>query len=76
MDVITDMGQQTPVREIAERFLAYHMDGTVIATAEVLGLNLDSLWDQFYLHHDPTIHMRTEDPTVSCLLYTSDAADE
>ena len=68
MEMITDQGQQTPVREIAERFLAFHMDGTVIATAEVLGLNLDSLWDQFYLHHDPTIHMRTEDPTVRAYL--------
>jgi len=68
MDILADYPSEAPVREIAERFMHYHMDGTVIATAEVLGLNLDSLWNQFYLHHDPTIHLRTQDPTVKAYL--------
>ena len=48
MDVqAIDHTHQEPasVRDIAEKMLAFHTDGTVIATAEVLGLDLNQLWD-------------------------------
>ena len=39
-----------PVREIAEKMLSYHTDGTVIATAEVLKVDVVSLWAHFVEH--------------------------
>ena len=56
--------QPSPVKDIAERMLAHHTDGTVIATAEVLGLDLQQLWDHFIQHTDPSILMRSADPVV------------
>ena len=56
------------VQDIAERMLAYHTDGTVIATAEVLGLDLQQLWGHFMEHTDPTIMLRTTDPVVLAYL--------
>ena len=60
--------QPSPVRDIAERMLAHHTDGTVIATAEVLGLDLQQLWDHFIQHTDPSILMRSADPVVLAYL--------
>lgn len=56
------------MRDIAERFLSYHMDGTVVATAEVLGLDLDSLWSVFVDHLDHHAMQRTEDPHIQAYL--------
>lgn len=56
------------MRDIAERFLSYHMDGTVVATAEVLGLDLDSLWSVFVDHLDHHAMQRTEDPHTQAYL--------
>lgn len=56
------------VHDIAERMLAHHTDGTVIATAEVLGLDLNQLWAHFVEHTDPTILMRSQDPVVLAYL--------
>lgn len=65
-----DHTQEEPgsVRDLAERMLAFHTDGTVIATAEVLGLDLNQLWDHFICHTDPTILMRSTDPVVLAYL--------
>lgn len=49
-------------RQIAERYMAHHTDGTVIATAEVLGLNLQQLWWSFFKHHYPRIQQQSDDP--------------
>jgi hypothetical protein len=56
------------VKDIAERMLAHHTDGTVIATAEVLGLDLSQLWEHFVQHTDPTILQRSTDPVVLAYL--------
>ena len=71
MDVqAIDHTHQEPasVRDIAEKMLAFHTDGTVIATAEVLGLDLNQLWDHFICHTDPTILLRSTDPVVLAYL--------
>tara|TARA_R100001440_G_scaffold54157_1_gene73988 strand:+ start:5320 stop:5595 length:276 start_codon:yes stop_codon:yes gene_type:complete len=56
------------VRDIAEKMLAFHTDGTVLATAEVLGLDLTQLWEHFICHTDPTIVERSTDPVVLAYL--------
>ena len=60
--------QPQEMRDIAERFLSFHMDGTVVATAEGLGLDLDSLWKLFADHLDELMMLRTEDPHVQAYL--------
>ena len=60
--------QPQEMRDIAERFLSYHMDGTVIATAEVLGLDLESLWSVFFDHMDRHTVQRTDDPYIQAYL--------
>ena len=67
--LITDhQDQKLCFVEVAERMLAHHTDGTVIATAEVLGLDLQQLWDHFIQHTDPSILMRSADPVVLAYL--------
>ena len=56
------------VRDIAERMLSFHTDGTVLATAEVLGLDMNKLWNHFIDHSDPMILGRTADPVVLAYL--------
>ena len=60
--------QPLEMRDIAERFLAFHLDGTVLATAEVLGLDLDQLWNLFADHLDQQLVQRTDDPNVQAYL--------
>ena len=55
---------QGSVRDIAEKMMAFHTDGTVIATAEVLGLDLHQLWDHFVNHTDPEVIESCADPVV------------
>ena len=61
--------QQPSPREIAEKMLNYHTDGTVIATAEVLQVDLHSLWDHFLDHLDPSLLATTSDPIVLAYLW-------
>ena len=56
------------VRDIAEKMLSFHTDGTVLATAEVLGLDLNRLWDHFIDHSDPMLFAKTTDPVVLAYL--------
>ena len=58
-----------PVREIAEKMLSYHTDGTVIATAEVLKVDVVSLWAHFVQHLNPELLARTSDEAVMAYLY-------
>ena len=58
-----------PVREIAEKMLSYHTDGTVIATAEVLKVDVVSLWAHFVEHLNPELLGRTSDEVVMAYLY-------
>ena len=68
MEMSDHIQEPADVREIAEKMLAFHTDGTVIATAEVLGLDLNQLWDHFIGHTDPTIMLRSTDPVVRAYL--------
>ena len=56
------------MRDIAEKMMAFHTDGTVIATAEVLGLDLHQLWDHFINHTDPEVIESSTDPVVLAYL--------
>ncbi len=68
MELSDHIQEPTAVREIAEKMLAFHTDGTVIATAEVLGLDLNQLWDHFIGHTDPSVILRSTDPVVLAYL--------
>lgn len=57
------------VQEIAEKMLSFHTDGTVIATAEVLQVDLHTLWNHFVQHLNPTVSSACSDPTVLAYLY-------